>query len=112
MILELISNKCPHCHQGLVFENSNLFTYREDKINEECPVCHRRFEKEPGFYMGAMYVSYGLGILECFLTYFLLSLKTPELNDWVIISLTVTPILLLAPFNFRMARLVWLYIFP
>lgn len=31
----------------------------------ECPVCHRAYEPEPGFYYGAMYISSGFstGIL-------------------------------------------------
>lgn len=32
------------------------------EMNATCPVCGHRFEREPGFFQGAMYVSYGLGI--------------------------------------------------
>jgi len=28
-----------------------------------CPVCGHHFEREPGFFQGAMYVSYGIGIV-------------------------------------------------
>jgi hypothetical protein len=30
-------------------------------MNPTCPVCGHRFEREPGFFQGAMYVSYGIG---------------------------------------------------
>ena len=30
---------------------------------ERCPVCDLRFEREPGYFMGAMYISYVLGLL-------------------------------------------------
>ena len=32
-------------------------------MNPTCPVCGHAFEREPGFFQGAMYVSYGLGTL-------------------------------------------------
>ncbi len=32
-------------------------------MNPTCPVCGHRFEREPGFFQGAMYVSYGIGIV-------------------------------------------------
>ena len=32
-------------------------------MNPTCPVCAHRFEREPGFFQGAMYVSYGIGIV-------------------------------------------------
>ena len=31
-------------------------------MNPACPVCVHRFERESGFFQGAMYVSYGIGI--------------------------------------------------
>ena len=27
-------------------------------MHETCPVCDHRFEREPGYFVGAMYVSY------------------------------------------------------
>lgn len=32
-------------------------------MNDTCPVCGHAFEREAGFFQGAMYVSYGLGTL-------------------------------------------------
>jgi endogenous inhibitor of DNA gyrase (YacG/DUF329 family) len=71
MITHLITNKCPDCHKGNVFQNSNLFTYKKDMMHQACPACHQPFEKEPGFYWGAMYPSYALGVTEAFITYFI-----------------------------------------
>ena len=33
------------------------------EMSATCPVCGHRFEREPGFFQGAMYVSYGIGIV-------------------------------------------------
>src|SRR3954469_1073086 len=99
MILQLLSNKCPNCHKGKVFKNSNLFTYHSDAMNKSCPHCHADFEKEPGFYWGAMYASYGLGVLECFLVYFICRILGTGMYDWINLYAIVGALLLLAPFN-------------
>jgi hypothetical protein len=31
-------------------------------MNDRCPVCGLHFDREPGYFLGAMYISYGLGI--------------------------------------------------
>ena len=31
-------------------------------MNDRCPVCGLHFNREPGYFLGAMYISYGLGI--------------------------------------------------
>src|ERR1700758_311318 len=49
--------RCPVCLEGRMFRG--LFT-----MNTTCPVCGHRFEREPGFFQGAMYVSYTLGVGE------------------------------------------------
>ena len=111
-LYHLIKNECPNCHQEHVFKNSNLFTYRKDEMNKSCPHCHTDFEKEPGYYWGAMYASYGLGVLECFITYFICRLIGFGTYDWANLYVIILALLLLSPFNFRMARLIWLYLIP
>jgi hypothetical protein len=32
-------------------------------MHEQCPVCGLRFEREPGYFTGAMYLSYGVAIV-------------------------------------------------
>ena len=113
MILAHIArNECPRCHQGKAFPNSNLFSFRAEVMNKECPVCHLNFTKEPGFYWGSMYVSYGLAILEIFFTYVACLLAGFAAFDFINLWIIVGVILVLSPFNFRLSRLIWLYIFP
>jgi uncharacterized protein (DUF983 family) len=33
------------------------------KMQERCAVCDLKFEREPGYFLGAMYISYLLGVL-------------------------------------------------
>ncbi len=41
-------------------------------MNPQCPCCGERFEKEPGYYTGALYVSYAYYtalIVSCFIVF-------------------------------------------
>lgn len=107
----LILDKCPDCSKGLVFPNKNLFSFHLNKMNDTCPVCHTAFHKEPGFYWGAMYVSYALNVAEMFIAYFVCRLFGTGTYDWINLIVMISVILALSPFNFRLSRLIWLYIF-
>src|SRR5437773_7738769 len=52
----IIRQRCPVCLQGAMFRG-------RFEMNAMCPVCGHRYEREPGFFQGAMYVSYALGIV-------------------------------------------------
>lgn len=111
IVTHIIKDQCPHCYQGKVFENANLLSFKSGKMNTACPCCHTSFTREPGFYWGSMYASYALAVVEAFITYFVCRAFGTEAfamtNLWVILSVMIV----LSPFNFRLARLIWLYIF-
>ena len=44
--------KCPRCGGGSVFVG--FF-----KMHPECPQCRLKFEREQGFFVGAIYLNYG-----------------------------------------------------
>ena len=77
-------------------------------MNEACPVCGLVFEREPGYFTGAMVISYALAV--------------PVLGAMVIALMTLahldavpallvgdTAYLVLVPFIFRYSRVVWLH---
>ena len=45
--------RCPRCGRGILF--SGWFQMRQ-----ECDWCGLRYEREPGFYLGSIYINYGL----------------------------------------------------
>ena len=55
--LAVLAKQCPVCLRGAMFRN--LLT-----MNEECLVCGHRFLREEGFFQGAMFISYAVGVLE------------------------------------------------
>ena len=48
-----VRQRCPRCRQGPIF--GGLI-----RTNEYCPQCGLRFEREQGYFLGAMYFSYAL----------------------------------------------------
>jgi uncharacterized protein (DUF983 family) len=54
--------KCPKCHEGEFFESRLYDLKKLGHVLEECPTCKTSYVPEPGFYFGAMYVSYALGV--------------------------------------------------
>ncbi len=111
ILYSTLHNRCPKCHETTVFKVRNAFNLKHFmEMNEVCSVCNEKYEKEPGYYFGAMYVSYALMVA--------LFVTTWVLNSWLIhagiityfISL-VSIIVLLAPLTFRLSRLIWLNFF-
>ena len=49
--------KCPRCHEGDLFEGPLGFT-NALKMPKRCDQCGQRYEPEPGYYYGAMFLSY------------------------------------------------------
>lgn len=104
-------NKCPQCHQGDVFITNNAYKLSQfDKMHEHCSCCDLKYEKEPGFYQGAMYVSYGLMVGWFVITWaadtFLVHSQT-----WQYLTFLSASILVMMPLTFRISRLLWINMF-
>ncbi len=112
MIQHILTNKCPNCKEGHIYERKNIyFNFSKNKMNKTCDKCGFKFEKEPGYFFGAMYVSYALGVAEALITviigaYFYDTALTPKLLPWIIIVL-----MLMSSFNMRVSRIIWMYLF-
>src|ERR671933_804131 len=51
--------RCPRCLRGAVFR-------RLVDMHEDCPSCGYRYGREEGYFTGAMYVSYTIGLVVLF----------------------------------------------
>jgi len=103
--------KCPVCREGKVFRNSALSTKGFLVIHENCPVCGTKFEPEPGFFWGAMYVNYAFNLLMIIGIGLFLLLVVGTKNEWVYIGTILTAIFLSIPFTARASRILWMYWF-
>ncbi|MGV3598012.1 MAG: DUF983 domain-containing protein [Bacteroidota bacterium] len=80
-------------------------------MNESCTHCGYVFEKEAGFFWGAMFVSYAFTVAEIIATIVTWSLLVEGSLDTGVIWPTVAVIILLSTFNFKFSRILWIYFF-
>lgn len=110
-LLAIAGGKCPRCREGNMFKYSLLHVHKFEKMHKNCPVCDLHFEREPGFFFGAMYVSYAMTMAILLATAFVLYyfFNDPELVVYVV-SVPVI-VLLCLPFIFRFSRILYLHAF-
>jgi hypothetical protein len=80
-------------------------------MNPTCPCCGVRLEPEPGFYQGAMYVSYAITIAFMIVISILLYYFFGDPSEWVYIGAVIGVMVLLVPLNYRYSRIMFLYFF-
>ncbi|GAA4316183.1 DUF983 domain-containing protein [Nibribacter koreensis] len=106
-----LAMKCPQCHQGALFTHAAYNLSKFDQMPEHCAVCGLRFERELGFYWGAMYMSYGLsvGIVVALGLFLYHVLHDPP--TWVYLTAVASIIIICTPVLFRYGRVMMLYWF-
>ena len=52
---------CPRCRAGRIFRTSIFRIFPQ--MHERCPACGLKFEREQGYFVGAMYFSYFLATI-------------------------------------------------
>ncbi len=102
-----LRGKCPRCRTGNVFEYPLTRFDQFSKTHSNCPHCNLKFEAEPGFYWGAMYVSFGFSTALLLLTAILSTTNEWSLTTTLLFVLFTT--LICIPFMFRYSRLIMLY---
>lgn len=50
--------KCPRCHESDMFPTATFSFNQPFEMKERCDKCNEDFFPEPGYYYGAMFVSY------------------------------------------------------
>jgi hypothetical protein len=79
-------------------------------MNDRCPHCNASFEPEPGFYFGAMFVSYAINVA-LFVGTWLVAYLLFNPEDWVYIIIIGVVGLVFTPFTYRYSRILWLHWF-
>ena len=111
IVVDVLKCKCPNCRKGDVFsEGGNIFLFKMPKMNARCTECDFKFEKETGFFFGAMFVSYALSVAQMIisLVLFWYFVDLSPVRVYVIIASIA---ILLSTLNFRLSRSIWIYIF-
>jgi len=86
----VLTLRCPRCLSGRVWRGFI-------SMNTACPVCGLVFDRESGYFAGAMVLSYALAV--------------PILAAMVVaLIIGNTAYLVLVPFIFRYSRVLWLHL--
>jgi hypothetical protein len=109
---QILRLKCPRCGKANVFYKAKYPFISRPQMLEVCPNCGYRYDREPGFFSGAVYVSYGLALLEGLITFFLARYLVFGLSITQQILVTLAAVMFLSVWNYRLARVLWLNLFP
>lgn len=110
-LFSIFKAKCPRCHEGAFFKHG--FTFHPTKVTEiydTCSHCSLKYMLEPSFFYGAMYVNYGITVAIS-VAAFVISKLIFELTLLQSFLSIIGTLLILAPFNLRLARTLWINMF-
>jgi uncharacterized protein (DUF983 family) len=106
-IRAILRQRCPRCLEGPIFRfplwRGPLATH------ERCSVCGFKYEREPGYFLGAMYFSYALSIPPALAIVLLIW----RLTGWhfdVVMMCAFVAYLPFVPAVSRWSRVLWLYL--
>jgi uncharacterized protein (DUF983 family) len=108
--MAMAEGKCPRCQSGKMFRYPAIGT-RFMQMFDNCPVCGLHFEIEPGFFWGAMYVSYGITTAIMIILGLAVLFIGNDPDFWVYISVIIPAFIIASPFTYRYSRIVMIYLF-
>ena len=101
--------KCPRCREGNMF-TGKTYALKAQKMNETCPHCGLRYEREPGYFYVAMFVSYALAMAEMIAACVGFYVITGYMEGpWPYLIATIGTVIVLSPLNYRYSRVILLY---
>ncbi len=104
--------KCPRCHQGDMFLRGKLLNPTQFSVmNKNCSHCGQSFEPEPGYYFGAMFISYGINTALFIAAWVALSVIYPDYSLKLLLAILGLTVLIFLPFIYRVSRSIWISIF-
>lgn len=103
----ILKMKCPRCQEGDLFETSTFSFSKPFYMPERCPVCGQDYFPEPGFYYGAMFISY---IITGWFAIILVGLLILVFGLYWLTAfwIMVAAMALLFVWFFRIARSIWI----
>lgn len=99
--------KCPRCMEGDLYPTKTFSFKKSFEMNEKCSECGQDFEPEPGFYFGAMFVSYIFMGFFC-IAFLLLFHWVFDLGLMTSFGMLVATVAFFLVVIFRTSRSVWL----
>jgi uncharacterized protein (DUF983 family) len=107
----ILTGSCPRCQNESMYLDKNPLHFSKIlKMNEKCSHCGLKYQIEPSFFYGAMYVSYGLNValsIAAFIVSYVIFKSSIKVS---FISILVSNVVLF-PFVLRWARNIYINMF-
>ena len=107
----ILTGTCPKCQKESMYLDKNPLNLGSVlKMHENCSHCGLKYQIEPSFFYGAMYVSYGLNVavgVAAFIVSYLMLHASIKVSFIAIIA----TIILLQPFVLRWSRNIYINMF-
>lgn len=101
-LMAVLRGRCPRCRHGRIFRTWWA-------MHPLCPGCGLRFEREQGYFTGAMYVSYLLALPVITLCTAAVLLAAPRLSFEATALVAFLLFLPFVPLLFRASRILWIH---
>lgn len=101
----VLRQRCPRCLEGRVY--TSLL-----RMNETCPLCEHRFQREPGYFLGAMYISYPMSVVVLAIAFVGLRALLPDLRPEWLVLLSACVLVPFVPSIVRWSRILWMHWVP
>lgn len=107
-LYSIFNFKCPRCHKGDFLESRHVYNLKKaGNIKERCSHCNLKYSPEPGFYYGAMYVSYALGIALFVSIWVATFVLYPSYSSELLLGLIIGSMILLGPYLYALSKIIW-----
>lgn len=110
-INSILTGSCPRCQEENMYVEKNPYQLKTIyDMHEKCSHCHLRYEMEPSFFYGAMYVAYGVSIAfgVAFFVITNLILGFSAKTSFIVLGIGI---LVLMPITARIARNIYINMF-
>ncbi|SFU36105.1 DUF983 domain-containing protein [Pontibacter akesuensis] len=111
VLYSIITAKCPRCREGNMFTKGTLYSTKFADMHESCPCCGQAFEPEPGYYYGAMYVSFAFNVAIFIVSLFILYQFVEDVTIAMMMGVVAVVVIGLLPVIFRLSRALWIHMF-
>ena len=107
----IFTGVCPKCHQESMYINKNAYILSDTlKMHENCSHCGTKYNIEPSFFYGSMYVSYGVGVAFAVAS-FVISYFFFDAGRMTAFIVIVATLIAFMPIIMRLSRNIWINMF-
>lgn len=100
--------RCPRCRKGKLFSTPTFSFSKPFFMPNHCDKCGQKYFLEPGFYYGAMFISYIISGFFCLIVVGVLMLGL-DLDVWTSFAILLAILAVLFIWFFRISRSIFIH---